>query len=186
MNIPCKNTEHKHDNPYNQESRTPKSNRWMIGFVGLMYVGLGFGCLMAGILAFIGNPMEYLLLGREGVPTNGVITEKRHKKSERLLRSDRHSYYITYEYTALVNGALVQFEAEDEISQSSYYKYQVGQTIELLYAASDPQISAVNAGLGTVSENSIIILLAGAASAVWFANTGLTTLYDEFATQRGS
>jgi hypothetical protein len=177
----------KHDAYYNPKSRTPRSNRWVIGFVGLMYMGLGFGCLMVGIIALIGNPAEYVLLGREGVLTTGVITGKRHSEYERLLKTDLHSYYITYKYTAMVNGAPAQFEAEDEISQSSYYKkYQVGQMIEILYAASNPQISAVNAGLGTVHGNSIMMLLAGAVGAVWYGYSGLTTLYDEFITQRGS
>ncbi len=187
MNILDDPTKYKYGSQHNQKSRIPRLNRWFIGFMGLIYMGLGLVCLVMGIIAFIGDPAEYILLGREGVPATGVITEKRHLKIERLLKSDRHSYYITYKYTAMVNGVPAQFESEDQISQSSYYKkYQAGQTIEILYAASAPQISTVNAGLGVVPDNSILMLLIGAVGAVWFGYSGLTSLYDEFATQRGS
>ncbi|WP_345106038.1 DUF3592 domain-containing protein [Candidatus Villigracilis vicinus] len=187
MNILDDPTKYKYGSQHNQKSRIPRSNRWFIGFMGLIYMGLGLGCLVMGIVAFIGDPAEYILLGREGVPATGVITGKRHLKIERLLKSDQHSYYITYKYTAMVNGVPAQFESENQIPQSSYYKkYQAGQTIEILYAASDPQISAVNAGLGVVPDNSILMLLIGAVGAAWFGYSGLTTLHDEFVTQRGS
>lgn len=184
MNMLNDQTKYKYGSQHNQKSHITRSNRRFIGFMGLIYLGLGLGCLVMGIIALIGDPAEFVLLAREGVPATGVITEKRHQKTDRLLKSDRHSYYITYRYTAQVNGAPAQFESEDEISQSSYYhKFQVGQTIEIYYAASDPQISAINASPGTVSDRSILMLLAGVAGAAWFGYGGLKGILDAFDTR---
>jgi|GEM_PF-5711596 hypothetical protein len=119
---------------------------------------------------------NYNLLVREGVLTTGVVTEKyyEHTKSKRGFDS---WYRVTYEYTALVNGSPASLESRMSVSRSRYSKYEVGQEIEVLYAASNPEISAAKAGFGPPSIFSILLF---AALAIWIAYLGLKEMSKSF------
>jgi len=83
------------------------------------------------------------------------------------------------------NGSVVRFNAKQYISASSYYhKYQVGQTIEILYAPSDPQVSTIRAGLGAMPEYSILMFGLGVVAAAWLIGVGLNTIHGARVTRR--
>ncbi|MBK6792774.1 MAG: hypothetical protein IPG80_09550 [Anaerolineales bacterium] len=67
------------------------------------------------------------------------------------------------------------------VSRSSYSKYKVGQEIEVLYAASNPEISATKAGFGPPSIFSILFF---PALATWLAYLGLKEMSKSFHVHR--
>ncbi len=104
---------------------------WTLFSAIFVVVGLGF---------YISGLQEYNRLTREGIPAPATITELEIDDS-----GDSTSYYAYYQYRARVQGDLARFEDHDSVSGSFYRSLQVGQQVEILYAKSDPALTAIKA-----------------------------------------
>jgi len=162
----------KRDYPYKQKKTKGGS---LFGFAVAAFALIALGWMIVDAFQ---DYMKYILLVREGVPATAVITEKyTHEINRRAPRPDYKTYYIVYQYTALVNGSPASLESKVTVSRSRYSKYEVGQEIEVLYAASNPEISATKAGFGPPSIFSILLF---AALATWLAYLGLKEMSKSF------
>ena len=127
--------------------------------------------LFFGVGFFVTQAVEYQRLTTEGQIARAAITQLDVDDS-----GDSTSYSLTYQFTARVNGDSMPFTHRESISQSAYAALRVGQTIEVRYAGSDPNVSRLKSevqppnplvGLATVGVGGlftligVVILLAG-------------------------
>ena len=176
-----KKRKYKHSEPYKENKRRPPSKGMGCGFIlALLWTIFSLAILTLSVFDTFKDYANYNLLVREGVLTTGVVTEKyyEHTRSKRGFDS---WYHVTYEYTALVNGSPASLESRMTVSRSRYSKYEVGQEIEVLYAASNPEISATKAGFGAPSIFSILFF---PTLATWLAYLGLKEMSKSFHVHR--
>ncbi|MFZ6026818.1 MAG: DUF3592 domain-containing protein [Chloroflexota bacterium] len=95
---------------------------------------------VVGVGVFISEQAKYNQLSREGVTAKGMITELDIDNS-----GDSTSYYVSYQFTASINGDPTQVQARESVSSSLYNDLETGQKIDVLYAASDPNLSTLKA-----------------------------------------
>lgn len=169
----------KQDRPYQHKNHQNSSSGRGCSFIlGLIYVGVSLTVLALAMIAFFNNTMRYDLLKREGITATGVITKKTHNETNPLSRREFHHYYFVYQYTALVNGSPAHFETTKEVRSDLYFRYQVGQAIEILYVASDPNISDIKADLKPEPLSSIPLTLIIVAFVVLFGYGGVKGMLD--------
>ncbi|MBK6792779.1 MAG: DUF3592 domain-containing protein [Anaerolineales bacterium] len=169
----------KQDRPYQHKNHQNSSSGRRCSFIlGLIYVGVSLTVLALTMIAFFNNTMRYNLLKREGITAAGVITKKIHNEPNPLSRRKSHYFYVVYQYTALVNGSPAHFETTKEVRSDLYFRYQVGQAIEILYVASDPKISAIKADLKPEPLSSIPLTLIIVAFVVLFGYGGVKGMLD--------
>jgi len=125
--------------------------------------------MVFGVGGFIKESNEYNRLSTEGVSASAAVTQLRVDDS-----GDSTSYYVHYQYTGLVSGDPTRFDASDSISSSLYRSLKVGQAIEIIYAASDPALSAVQTEFGPPN---LLLNLGVAGIAGLFILIGLVLLY---------
>jgi hypothetical protein len=126
--------------------------------------------VIAGVGFFFNEQNVYTRLSKEGLPATATITQLEVDDS-----GDSTSYLVYYQFRAPVNGDLSRFEDHESVSSSLYSSLTVEQQIEILYAASDPSLSAIKAEFGPPS---IWFSLAFVGMGGLFVLIGLGLLYS--------
>jgi hypothetical protein len=89
--------------------------------------------------------IKYQRLTREGEATVATITQLDKDNS-----GDSPSCHVSYDFKGPdTEGLLSSFHETDSVSCSRYSNLTVGQNIEILYAASDPSLSAIKEESGS-------------------------------------
>lgn len=101
---------------------------------------------VVGVGFYINETNDYRQLSREGVIVPGVVLEMRIEES-----SDSISYEVDYQFTAPVNGDPTRFGDSESVSASYFDRLRVGQKIQVRYAASNPELSALEPVFGPPS-----------------------------------
>jgi hypothetical protein len=102
---------------------------WML-CISLSFLVLGFH--------FLNSLITYVRLSYEGVTVRGTVSKLEVEDS-----GDSASYDVYYRFSVPVNGDLIPFEDKDSVSESVYSKLETGGSVEVIYAESDPETSAV-------------------------------------------
>jgi len=131
--------------------------------------------VVAGLGFYISGIQEYNRLTREGIPAWATITELEIDDS-----GDSTSYYVHYQYRARVQGDLTRFEDQDSVSGSFYRSLQVGQQVEILYAESDPALTAIKAEF---EPPSLLFSLIFSGMGSLFVLIGLALMYGALKAQ---
>jgi hypothetical protein len=98
--------------------------------------------VVIGIGTYFNEHTRYDRLTREGQTTQGIISDKEVDDS-----GDSTSYYIDYRFKANYQGKSQIFNDRASVSSTNYNSTEIGQKIEVIYAASDPNISALKVDL---------------------------------------
>jgi len=119
----------------------PSSPRGGLGC--LIIFGLGWTLfsivfVIMGAGSYLNAQNRYHRLSQEGLTVPGVVTGLEIDDS-----GDSTSYYVSYQFTAAIEGDSTQVKARDSISSELYDRLEKGQAIDVLYAASDPNLSVV-------------------------------------------
>jgi hypothetical protein len=138
---------------------------WTLFSAVFVIIGLGFT---------ISSQQEYNRLVQEGISALAEITELEINDS-----SDSTSYYVHYQYRARVQGDLARFEDYDSVSVSFYRSLQIGQEIEILYAESDPKVTAIKSEFKPPSLFSLVF----SGMSGLFLLIGLAMMYGAFKAQ---
>jgi hypothetical protein len=139
---------------------------WTLFSTVFVIIGLGFT---------ISSQQEYNRLVQEGISVLAEITELEINDS-----SDSTSYYVHYQYRARVQGDLSRFEDYDRVSASFYRSLQIGQEIEILYAESDPKVTAIKSEF---EPPSLLFSLIFSGMSGLFLLIGLAMMYGAFKAQ---
>jgi len=99
----------------------------------LVFVFIGIGGLVSEYL-------NYFRLQREGVGTTAMIVEMEVDDGD-----DSTTYYVYYQFTGVANNEAVKIEDRDTVPYLLYSTLKVEQRIEILYASSDPTLTAIKA-----------------------------------------
>jgi hypothetical protein len=103
---------------------------------GCMFIFAVSWILFSAVFVIFGARYNRLL--REGVTTTAVVTRLETRSGE-----DSDNYYVHYQFSAKVHGDTTRFENRHSVSHAFYRKLAVGQTVEVLYAASAPHTSVI-------------------------------------------
>jgi hypothetical protein len=139
---------------------------WTLFSAVFVIFGLGFT---------ISSQQEYNRLVQEGISVLADITELEIDDS-----GDSTSYYVHYQYRARVQGDLSRFEDQDSVSASFFRSLQVGQQIEILYAESDPKVTAIKSEF---EPPSLLFSLIFSGMGGLFLLIGLAMIYGAFKAQ---
>ncbi|MFZ5881918.1 MAG: DUF3592 domain-containing protein [Chloroflexota bacterium] len=101
---------------------------------------------VVGVGFYINETNDYRQLSQEGVIVPGIVLEMQIDES-----SDPTSYDVDYQFTAPVNGDSTRFADSESVSAGYFNTLQVGQQIQVRYAASNPQLSVLEAEFGPPS-----------------------------------
>jgi hypothetical protein len=151
----------------------PSGPREAVGCIllfGLMWTLFSAIFPVVGIGIFVNEQRDYNRLSQEGVTVRGTITALEIDDS-----GDSTSYYVSYQFTASLNGDPTQVNARESVSSSFYNDLETGQKIDVLYAASDPNLSALKAEFGPPNVWFSLIFV-GMGS--WFVLIGLGMMYS--------
>ena len=113
-------------------------------FFGIIWTLFSAIFVFAGIGFYVQQDRIYDLLSQEGVKTQAVITDK-------YISTDSDgddTFYIYYQYQVSINGDPTQLDAQQNVSRSLYNQLEQGQTVEILYAPSQPETSQLMADFG--------------------------------------
>lgn len=127
----------------------------------------GAFALLTLVLGAIGisEGLQGAQLAREGVQTIGRVTGGHSSTAHRRRGGTTVTYYLEL---AFADAQGRQHSANYGVSRAVYDRAHAGQSVPLIYAASDP--SVVEYVRGSTSRNAVILgfLAAGSAMAVWF------------------
>lgn len=130
---------------------------------------------LIGLGTLITDFSNYNRLLREGLPAQATVTKLDVDDS-----GDSNTYYVYYQFRAMANNEFSQFELSKSIPSSLYDNLEVGQKINILYAASDPTLTAVKSEFGPpnpfsslsfIGIGSLFVLIG-----IWMLYQGLSTL----------
>lgn len=124
----------------------PQSPRQAMGcllFFGIIWTLFSAVFAIIGVGTFLNEQNRYRRLLQEGVTVSAGITKLEIDDS-----GDSTSYFVYYRFTAPVKGAPLTIDAHTSVSSSIYYTLKTGQAIDILYVASDPNISTLKAAFG--------------------------------------
>jgi DNA-directed RNA polymerase subunit RPC12/RpoP len=124
----------------------PLGSSGCMAIFGLIWTLFSSIFVVAGVGFFFNEQNMYTRLLKEGLPATATITQLEVDDS-----GDSTSYLVYYQFRAPVNGDLSRFEDHESVSSSFYSSLTVEQQIEILYAASDPSLSAIKAEFGPPS-----------------------------------
>ena len=96
---------------------------------------------------------QFNRLKDEGVTVPGIVTRREMDESD-----DSRGYFIYYRFVAPVNGRPQTFEHYGSVSQSVYNSFKTGGNLDVLYAASDPQLSVVKASFGPPGFLTLVLI----------------------------
>jgi hypothetical protein len=104
-------------------------------------------CIFLGFFVFgfhfLNDFITYNRLSNEGVIVRGTVTKLEVDDS-----GDSTSYDVYYRFNVPVNGDRITIEDKDSVSESIYSKLETGGSVEVIYAKSEPETSAVRLNWG--------------------------------------
>jgi DNA-directed RNA polymerase subunit RPC12/RpoP len=91
--------------------------------------------LVLGVRSFANQFIQYSRIANEGLAARGIVTKLEIDDS-----GDSTSYYVYYQFSAAVNGHFTQINARESVPEAFYNTLRVEQQVDVLYAASDPNL----------------------------------------------
>jgi hypothetical protein len=137
--------------PKPRDPLNASGNSLMFSLVWTLFSSI-FLLISLGVL--IKGNSDYKQLTQEGVAAKATITKWEIDNS-----GDAANYYVYYQFIGLVNGTPVRFVDSASVSASLYYILKSEQKIDILYAASDPNLSAIKAAFGPPNAFSALIYI---------------------------
>ena len=131
---------------------------WTLISVSFVFIGVG---------AYIQDTINYNRLTTEGLPATATITRLEIRSGE-----DSDTYYVHYQFRAVIRGDSTLFQGSDQVSAGYYRQLFVGQDIPIVYWTSDPNLSAVEAEIKPPSIFLLVIVPGG------FILVGLAMLFS--------
>jgi hypothetical protein len=110
--------------------------------------------LLVNLGGLIKGNSDYKQLTQKGVAAKATITKLEIDNS-----GDAANYHVYYQFMGLVNGTPVRFVDSASVSASLYFILKAEQEIDILYAASDPNLSAIKVELGPPNALSALIYI---------------------------
>jgi uncharacterized OB-fold protein len=157
--------------------KRPKPTTRPLAGVVMLFFGIPwtFFSLMFLIMIMgqsIREQVQFNRLTSEGVTVQGVVTKTEIDDSD-----GSTSYYIYYRFTAPLQNEGKTFEHYDSVNQAIYNSVETGGKVEIIYAASDPQLSFVKADFGSPS---LWVPIVGGGMSLLFVGIGLTMIIPGF------
>lgn len=123
------------------QQSTPTTGAMSAGLVlFLVLFTIGLGMLIGGAVWFLREWDKHTQLQASSAGARAVVTDW-HVKT--YSESDK-TYYITYRFEArLPNGELKQFTKKEAVDDETYNALERGKRVSVIYATSDPSISAL-------------------------------------------
>jgi hypothetical protein len=115
---------------------------------------------------------QFSRLSSEGVTVQGVVTKMETDDSD-----DSTSYYIHYRFFAPFKNEKKAFEHYNSVSESVYNSVETGGKVEIIYAASDPQLSFVKTAFGPPG---LVVPIIGGGMILLFIGVGLAMVIPGF------
>lgn len=113
-----------------------------LGF--LVFAGI-FTCLALG--SYFTQKARYDRLSREGQPIQAQVTAKDMDED-----SEGDTYYITYRYTAPLQGQPQKFTQRQSVSRETYEQTPDKGSLRVIYARSDPDVAVIASELAPPSR----------------------------------
>lgn len=141
--------------PLRAPTRADRNKNWAKPFSNSSGCMLPFGLvwtlfsaifLVIGVATYFTDQQKYSLLTQEGVTTRAAITDL-----QEVSDSEDDTYYVYYRYTVPVAGDLSALSTRQSVPYPLYSRLEIGQEIEILYAASNPNIAEIKATFGPPS-----------------------------------
>lgn len=144
------------------------------GFSMSLLVSVGIGLFVFGILGVImffayQDYQDALLLETEGQTVNGEVISKRVDVDS----EDGDTYYVTYTYGA--NGQ--RYQDVMSVDYGFYNDAAAGDVVEVVYASSDPTVSAINGQQSSSAETLIPLAAIGICFGVPVLFFGILGIY---------
>jgi hypothetical protein len=158
-----------------KERKASANGKGCSSYFGWTIAGLALALLVVMFFDSFQDYVKYAQLVREGVSTTGVVTGKDSRRTSGLITrgGGNSDYYITYQYTALMDGSPTPFETRKSVSSFNYPKFSVGAEIEVVYLPSSPEVSAPKMGLEPPSISGILFFVAIAAFLAYLGLNGM-------------
>lgn len=134
---------------------------WTLISVPFVFIGVG---------GYIRDTIDYNRLTTEGLPATATITRLEIQSGE-----DSDTYYVHYQFRAVIRGDSTLFQGLDQVSAGYYHQLFVGQDIPIVYWASDPNLSAVKA---EIKPPDILLLACFGGIGGLFTLFGLAMLFS--------
>jgi hypothetical protein len=150
-------------------------NPWssIVGFIfGIPWTIFSFAFLVFILGTTLRDYQRYNQLSSEGVTTQAVVTTLEVDDS-----GDSTSYEVSYRFVTKTNGDSKIFEAHDSVPASIYNSLETGGKVAVIYVASDPQLSVIQAHFGSPS---LIPFVLGGGMSLVFTLIGIAMLYAGF------
>jgi len=114
-------------------------------------------CSLSGLFMMGGTLIRdystYYRLRDEGQTVRGTVTQLSIDDSD-----DSVSYAVSYRFKAPIQGDWTTFDGYDSVSETVYRQLETGGSLEVIYVASEPAVSAVKADWRP-PDNSMIIFM---------------------------
>ncbi len=123
---------------------------------GAVWVFMVISFAVSGMNTFFKANARYSRLTAEGVTAQGTITRLEVDDSD-----DSTNYYVYYQFIGSAHGDATAVDGYQSVSSSFYGRLEKGQTIDILYAASDPQVNTIQAVFGPpdMSTNAFFLMV---------------------------
>lgn len=121
---------------------TNRSSGCMIPF-GMVWTLFSALFVVIGVGTYLADQQQYNLLTREGKTARATLTERYIDED-----SEGDTYYVSYRFEVPAQGDLSPVSARQSVSRKLYEGFEVGQTVEVIYAPSDPGVSELKATFG--------------------------------------
>jgi hypothetical protein len=111
--------------------------------LALSFTLIGALFLVLGVSGHLRDSNTYRRLLEEGVVVQGSVQLLRMEEDDNLT-----TYYVDYQFIAPIKGDPTRIQGSQSVSSDFYRSLREGQTIQVRYAASDPDLSTLEAEFG--------------------------------------